>query len=67
MNKLPTVKFNGKEVSIINRNQVEDDIAAAEAISRDAARYRWLRENHFRAAIHDFLPNELDQFVDDHL
>lgn len=45
MIKLPTVKVGGKTAFVINRHEVEDDIAVAEAISRDAARWRWLREH----------------------
>lgn len=45
MKKLPTVKIGGKTAFVIDRTHIEDDIAAAEAISRDAARWRWLRDN----------------------
>lgn len=44
MIKLPTVKLNGQTAFVINRHQVEDDVAVAEAICRDAARYRWIRD-----------------------
>lgn len=44
MKKLPTVKIGGKTAFVIDRTHVEDDIAAAEAISRDAARWRKLIE-----------------------
>ena len=44
MIKLPTVKVNGQTAFVINRHQVEDDVAVAEAICRDAARWRKLIE-----------------------
>ena len=40
MKKLPTVKIGGKTAFVIDRTHIEDDIAVAEAISRDAARWR---------------------------
>jgi len=65
MKKLPTVKIGGKTAFVIDRNHVEDDIAAAEAISRDAARYRWLRENWDAISHYGYGGEALDALVDD--
>lgn len=56
MIKLPTVKVNGQTAFVINRHQVEDDVAVAEAICADAERYRFLRDLFHKEEAFDKYP-----------
>lgn len=70
MKKLPTVKIGGKTSFVIDRTHIEDDIAAAEAISRDAARWRWLKENWDTEDCEEFCSLDMsgmDKFVDERI
>jgi len=53
MIKLPTVKVAGKEVFVLNRQQVEDDADVAAAICKDAERFRWMVEDFKKWTGHD--------------